>query len=45
MNRGRIHADGPAPEVMQSRLIEDVFEVRVEMHRTPSGHPWMLYGE
>jgi iron complex transport system ATP-binding protein len=45
MNRGRIHADGPALEVMQSRLIEDVFEVRVEMHRTPSGYPWMLYGE
>jgi len=45
MNQGRIHADGAARDVMQSRLIEDVFEVRVEMHQTPSGHPWMLYGE
>jgi iron complex transport system ATP-binding protein len=45
MNRGLVHADGAARDVMQSRLIEDVFEVRVEMHQTPSGNPWMLYGE
>jgi iron complex transport system ATP-binding protein len=45
MNRGLVHADGAARDVMQSRLIEDVFEVRVEMHQTPAGNPWMLYGE
>ena len=44
MHQGRIRAQGIPVEVLRSELIEEVFQVRVELHHRPSGQPWMLYG-
>jgi iron complex transport system ATP-binding protein len=45
MNEGRIRADGPPAEVLAPELIAEIFQVRVEVHRRPSGQPWLVYGE
>ncbi len=45
MNGGSIQADGPPAEVLGSGLIEEIFQVRVEVHHRRSGQPWLVYGE
>jgi iron complex transport system ATP-binding protein len=45
LDKGRIRADGAPGVVLDSRLIEDVFRIRAEMHYRTSGQPWMVYGE
>jgi iron complex transport system ATP-binding protein len=45
MNHGLIVADGAPAEVLASGLIQDVFQVNVEVHAKPSGQPWLVYGE
>jgi iron complex transport system ATP-binding protein len=45
MNEGRIRADGPPAEVLAPELIGEIFQVGVEVHRRPSGRPWLVYGE
>lgn len=44
MHNGELRATGSPPEVLRSKLIEEVFQVRVEFHQRSSGQPWMLYG-
>ena len=44
MHQGRIHASGSPSDVLLTDLIAEVFGVRVELHRSRSGQPWMLYG-
>jgi iron complex transport system ATP-binding protein len=45
MHEGRIRADGTPSGVLNSSLLEQIFEVHVELHWRPSGQPWLLYGE
>jgi ABC-type cobalamin/Fe3+-siderophores transport system ATPase subunit len=45
LDEGRIRADGAPGVVLDSRLIEEVFRIRVELHYRTSGQPWMVYGE
>jgi iron complex transport system ATP-binding protein len=45
LHKGRIRADGPPGAILTPDLLEEVFEVRVEIHRRASGQPWVLYGE
>jgi iron complex transport system ATP-binding protein len=45
LDKGRIRADGAPGVVLDSRLIEEVFRIRVELHFRTSGQPWMVYGE
>jgi iron complex transport system ATP-binding protein len=45
LDEGRIRADGTPGTVLGSRMIEEVFQIRVELHHRPSGQPWMVYGE
>ncbi len=44
LDQGRIRANGPACEVVRVELIQEVFQVEVQLHRTISGRPWMQYG-
>lgn len=45
MHEGRIRADGPPGAILDSGTIEQVFQVRAEVHHRPSGQPWLVYGE
>jgi iron complex transport system ATP-binding protein len=45
LDEGRIRADGPPGMVFASRTVEEVFRIRVELHRQASGRPWLVYGE
>jgi iron complex transport system ATP-binding protein len=45
LHLGQVHSDGSPTEVLASRTIEDVFQIRVELHHRPSGQPWLIYGE
>ena len=45
MHNGRLRADGTPARVMHPDLIEEVFQVRIALHHTAAGHPWMVYGE
>ena len=42
---GTVRADDIPTEVMSPKIISDVFQVHVEVHRTSSGQPWMSYGQ
>jgi iron complex transport system ATP-binding protein len=44
IHRGRISADGRPAEVMRADLIEEIYSVSVEVHRSDSGKPWITYG-
>jgi iron complex transport system ATP-binding protein len=45
LDRGSVHGDGPPVDVLTPRTIEDVFQVRAELHHRASGQPWLVYGE
>ena len=45
MHEGTLRADGTPATVLNSALLEEVFQVRVELHNRPSGQPWLVYGE
>ena len=45
LHEGRLRADGPPSQILRSDLLEDVFQVQVEMHHRASGQPWLLYGD
>lgn len=45
MHEGRIRADGPPAEILDPGTVQQVFQVRAEVHRRPSGQPWLVYGE
>jgi iron complex transport system ATP-binding protein len=45
MQNGNIRMEGSPAEVLRSEVIEEVFQVRVELHGRPSGQPWVLYGD
>jgi iron complex transport system ATP-binding protein len=45
LDQGEVRADGTPAAVFDSRMIEEVFRVRVELHHRASGQPWMVYGE
>jgi iron complex transport system ATP-binding protein len=45
LHRGCIRADGAPADVLHPDLLGEVFQVHVELHRRPSGQPWLLYGE
>jgi iron complex transport system ATP-binding protein len=45
MNHGLIVADGAPAKVLESGLIKEVFQVKVDVHVKPSGQPWLVYGE
>ncbi len=43
LSHGRIAADGKPPDVMQAKLLREVFEVDLEIREGPSGKPWVFY--
>lgn len=43
MSHGRIAADGSPGEVIQARLLREVFEVDVEIRPDHGGRPWVNY--
>ena len=45
MKNGQIRADGSTAQILGSDLIEEIFQVRVEVHHRSSGQPWLVYGE
>jgi iron complex transport system ATP-binding protein len=44
MNHGEIRADGQPAEIMRAELIEEIYSIPVEVHRSASGKPWITYG-
>lgn len=44
LNKGRLAADGSPADVLTESLIEEIFEVRAEIHRGDGKAPWMVYG-
>jgi iron complex transport system ATP-binding protein len=45
LQEGRLRADGAPAQVLRSPLLEEVFQVQVELHHRTSGQPWLLYGD
>jgi len=45
LQEGRLRADGAPAQVLRSPLLQEVFQVQVELHHRPSGQPWLLYGD
>ena len=45
LHEGRVRADGPPAQMLRSDLLEEVFEVQVELHHKASGQPWLVYGD
>ena len=45
LSGGRVCADGSPAEVLRRELISEIFETAVEVHHTPAGRPWVIYGE
>jgi iron complex transport system ATP-binding protein len=43
LSRGRIAADGKPANVLQARLLREVFEVDLEIREGPAGKPWVFY--
>jgi len=44
MHHGEIRADGDPSEIVQPDLMQDVYAVPVDVHRSASGKPWITYG-
>lgn len=44
LHRGRVRVDGDLPHVVRAELMEEIFAVPVELHRTVAGKPWITYG-
>lgn len=44
LHRGRVRVDGDLPHVVRAELMEEIFAVPVELHRTAAGKPWITYG-
>jgi iron complex transport system ATP-binding protein len=40
---GELRASGAPREVIEPRIIRDVFSVDAQIHQTPAGHPWIMY--
>jgi len=45
LHQGRIHTTGSPADVLRGDIIAEVFQVHVALHQSPSGQPWMIYGE
>ena len=45
LSRGEIAADGKPEEVLRTSLLEEVFEVAVEIREGPTGCPWVFYDQ
>lgn len=45
LHEGRLRADGAPSQILRSNLLEEVFQVQVELHHRASGQPWLLYGD
>ena len=45
LHHGTIQAEGTPTQVLRSSLMEEVFQVHVQVHTAASGHPWLVYGE
>ncbi|HWQ52289.1 MAG TPA: ABC transporter ATP-binding protein [Bryobacteraceae bacterium] len=45
LSAGEVAADGPPSEALRPECIARIFEVEVGLTRTPSGRPWIVYGE
>jgi len=45
LKSGRVAADGPPPETLNSSLIEEVFGVRSHVWKAAGGRPWIVYGD
>ncbi len=45
LHEGRVRADGIPSRILSSDLLEEVFQVQVELHHKASGQPWLLYGD
>jgi len=45
LKSGRVAADGPPPETLNSSRIEEVFGVRSQVWKADGGRPWIVYGD
>jgi iron complex transport system ATP-binding protein len=45
LHKGSIAADGAPEEVLRPDLLAEVFETDLLVKSTPSGRPWILYGD
>ena len=43
LSKGRIATDGKPADILQAKLLREVFEVELEVREGPAGKPWVFY--